>query len=141
MAHATIDIELGGLPGRRKHLVVTPEEVSYGDHSVVLDRVDQVACLGTRRSAFMGTVRAGSGFQCWLADDRDEVSILASASRLPSQERRLATIQGCLEEVLFGTLIPRLAAERVAQFRQGETVTVGGHYAIVPGAGNGTLAK
>lgn len=144
MAHDSIDIALGAPLGRKTQLVVTPEEVRYGDHAVVLERVQYVACLAhtmSRSMAGLVSVRMSSGFQCWLADDRDQVAISATAGRVRSQESRLAEVRACLEGLLFDSLVPRLTDAALAHFRQGEAVTVGGREALTPAVNQGSALQ
>jgi hypothetical protein len=82
-------------------------------------------------------VRASSHFQCWFADDRDEVSITTGAGRVPSQEQRLAEAAAALEHAMFGTVVPRLVETAAAQLRDGADVTIGGREVITSAVSGG----
>lgn len=124
---SSIDLTLGP-PGRKKRLYVTPAQVQWGDHVVNLTRVEHVAWNMATLS--VNLVHASTSFQCWFADDRDEVSITVGAGRMRSQEQRLAEASAALEHALFQTVAPRLVEQWVAQLGRGSTITIGGREVI-----------
>jgi hypothetical protein len=127
MAGSFVDVTLGP-PGRKNRLQVTPVQVQWGDHAVNLTRVEHVAWNMVTLS--VNLVRASASFQCWFADDRDEVSITVGAGRVRSQEERLAEASSALEAAMFEIVAPRLVEQWVGQLGQGGVITVGGREVI-----------
>lgn len=127
MAGSFVDVALGPV-GRKNRLQVTPVQVQWGDHVVNLARVEHVAWNMVRLS--FNLVHVSTSFQCWFADDRDEVSITVGAGRVRSQEQGLAEASAALEEAMFETVAPRLVEQWVGQLGQVGAITVGGREVI-----------
>ena len=132
---ATIDVEVPTKLRQTVRLPVTPEWVKWGDHRVVVDRVEHLAWLGTRMS--FNLVRVSQHVQCWLADGQDRVEIKVNAGPVKSQQQRLDEASEALGDIVFGSILPRMVDAALQQIRQGATVGIGGTEVLKPVASGG----